>query len=385
MAFFPPNRTSDPDEEECSFLSESVWRKSFLTDDTRRNLVALTSVISIAILPTILLNALVIIAVATRHQLRTPSNILLASMAGTDLFTGLIVQPIVVAVHVKRILSDGPFCILETVYEQLVLVSSITSFSHLVLIGINRFIAVKKPLRYQIIVTRQRVKIGVILAWAFTFCLRIPHLILFGIDSKQVVYFYKKVMGVIFSIFGTLYIVVIVYMYGYIYSESRRQKKRLKNEQLTQEEARKVKKDNKANNTATIILGVLLLTYLPSIIWTAVIASSDYLLEPRSMTIVLGWTDTFVMLGSLSNPLIYGWRFKKLRRAFLEILRLREPENRPPKIEMAVIRRHRPEVPPSTAEAFSLPAVRQDPVLLSFRHLDADDRIVPAEESNPLF
>ena len=90
-------------------------------------------------------------------------------MAGTDLFTGLVVQPIAVAVHVKRILSDGPFCILETVYMQLWSTSAITSFSHLVLISIDRFITVKKPLRYQNIVTRQRVTIGAILAWAFTF------------------------------------------------------------------------------------------------------------------------------------------------------------------------------------------------------------------------
>ena len=88
----------------------------------------------------------------------------------------------------------------------------------------------------------------------------------------------------------------------------------------------------------TIILGVIVLTYLPSIIWGAVIASLDDTIEPHFMAIGLGWTDTFVMLGSLSSPLIYCWRFKKLRHAFLEMLRLREPENRPPEIEVAVIR-----------------------------------------------
>ena len=159
-----------------------------------------------------------------------------------------------------------------------------------------------------------------------------------------------------------------------------RQKKWLNSEQLTEEQARKVKKDNKATNTVTIILGVLLLTYLPSIIWTAVTASSDYSLKHRS---VWGWTDTLAMLSSLSNPLIDCWRFKKLRRAFLEMLRLREPEKRPPEIEMAVIRRHQPKVPLSTAEAFSSPAVRQDPVLLLFCNLNAEE-IVPAEETNPL-
>ena len=305
-------------------------------------------------------------------------------MAGTDLFTGLIVQPIIISVYVKRILGDGPFCILETLYIQLWSASGITSFSHLVLISINRFIAVKNPLRYQTIVTKQRIKTGVILAWAFTFCLRIPDVFLFAIGRKQEAYFYGKMLDVILSILGTLYIVVIAYRYGYIYSESRRQKKRLQNEQLTQEEAKKVKKENKATNTLTIILGVILLTYLPSITCFGVTSFSDYAAEPRVMPIIWNWTDTFVMLGSLSNPLIYCWRLKKLRHAFLEMLRLRQPENRPLAIEMAVIRRHRPEVPPSThAEAFSLPAIRQDPVLLSFRHLNAEE-IVPVKGSNPL-
>ena len=385
MELFSVNRTSDPGGEECPFLHGFVWRKRYLTDGTRRNLVAQTSITSILVLPTILLNALVVIAVATRHRLRTPSNILIASMAGTDLFTGLIVQPIIITVYVKRILSDGPFCILETVYIYLWSASAITSFSHLVLIGIDRFIAVKKPLRYQDIVTKQRVTIGAILAWAFTFCFRIPDPFLFAIGRKQEALFYGKMLDAMLSVLGSLYIVFIAYMYGYVYSETRRQKKRLKNEQLTQEEARKVKKDNKAAITVTIILCVISLSYLPSIICFAVTPFTDYAEEPHVMAIVWGWTDTFVMLSSLSSPLIYCWRLKNFRHAFLEILRLRQPENRPPQIEMAVIRRHpiRPEGPLSTAEAFSSSEVRQDPVFLPFRQLNAEE-IVPIAENNPL-
>ena len=293
-------------------------------------------------------------------------------------------EPVIVSVYVKRILGDGPFCNLETVYIHLWSASGITSFSHLVLIGLDRFIAVKKPLRYQDIVTKRRVKVSVIFAWALTSCMRIPDVFLFAIGSKQEAHFYGKLLDAMLSILGSLYIVVIGYMYGYIYSESRRQKKRLKTEQLTQEEAKRVKKDNKATNTVTIILGFILVSYLASTIFFGATSFSDFTIEPRVIAIVWGWTDAFAMLGSLSNPLIYCWRFKKLRHTFLEMLRLREPENRPPKIEMAAIRRHRPEVPPSTVEMFSLPAVRQDPVkLLSFRHLDAEE-IVPAEGSNPL-
>ena len=304
-------------------------------------------------------------------------------MAGTDLFTGLIVQPMIVAVHVKKILGDGPFCDLDTVYvRQLLLMSSMTSLSHLVLIGIDRFIAVKKPLRYQAIETKRRIIIGMILAWAFSLYSRIQDLILSIIGSKQEENFYGKIQDVIISIFAILCIVVIAYMYGYICLETRRQKKRIKNEQLTQE-ARNVRRENKTTNAVTIILGVILLTYLPAIICTAVTAFSDHTGKPRVMAIVWAWADTFIMLGSLSNPLIYCWRFKKLRHAFLEMLRLREAENHPPAIEMAVIRRHRPEVPPTTTEAFFLPTVIQDPVLLSSRHLYPEE-IVRAEENNPL-
>ena len=41
----------------------------------------------------VLLNALIIIAVGTKRRLQTAHNILLASMAGTDLFVGIFLQP----------------------------------------------------------------------------------------------------------------------------------------------------------------------------------------------------------------------------------------------------------------------------------------------------
>ena len=47
-----------------------VWREEYLTDVTYPNLVTLTVIISLAIFPTILLNALVILAVTTRHRLQ---------------------------------------------------------------------------------------------------------------------------------------------------------------------------------------------------------------------------------------------------------------------------------------------------------------------------
>ena len=63
--------------------------------------------------PTVLLNALVIYTTATRQRLRRHNtNIFLACLAGTDLITGLVSQPMAVAVAINRILGVE-FCPLE--------------------------------------------------------------------------------------------------------------------------------------------------------------------------------------------------------------------------------------------------------------------------------
>jgi len=57
------------------------------------------SIDSVVVLPTIFLNAVVIFAVATRSRLQSNSSILLACLAGTDLMSGLVVQPLTIAVE----------------------------------------------------------------------------------------------------------------------------------------------------------------------------------------------------------------------------------------------------------------------------------------------
>ena len=71
---------------------------------------------------------------------------------------------------------------------------------------------------------------------------------------------------------------------------------------------------------------------------------------------------TIISLNSLFNPMIYCWRIQKLRHAFLEILHLRQLENRSPAIEMQAIPRHRPHVQPTSSEAYystAMPVPRQ--------------------------
>lgn len=358
---------TDPDSgEECPYLSYPVWRKAYLAKDTFAVLVSVTIVNLVAIFPTILLNSLVILAVATKQRLRTKSNTLLACLAGTDLLTGLVVQPIAIAVDIKRILGVGPFCVLEKLYQVALSTAGLTSSSHLFLISIDRYIAIKHPLRYQEIVTGLRVKRGVFLAWIIAVCFIIQDFVSTFILSDSKLYsVYYNVINVTLLLILLAFIAVITYSNCYMFLETRRQKKRLRTEQLPNEETKRIKKDSKAANTVSFVVGALTLTHLPSII-TGLVQVLDNPVEPRFVPVLWSWLLTFYLFNSFFNPVIYCWRHTKLRRACLEILHFRQITENNSDIEMA--QRPLPGVQLSSSETFSIPVERQDPVLLSFVH-----------------
>ena len=67
-------QSSGSDGEDCPYMYGFVWRQEYLTDVTYPHLVALIVINLLAVLPTVLLNALVIVAVTTRHRLQSNSN-----------------------------------------------------------------------------------------------------------------------------------------------------------------------------------------------------------------------------------------------------------------------------------------------------------------------
>ena len=370
-----PSHTRFYNPEECPHLeaSKSLWKAQYLTEGTFKHLVAITVINSIAIIPTIVLNALVIYVVASTQRLRSKSNILLACLAGTDLLTGLVCQPTRIAMEMKRIFGVGQFC---TALEEMNSVTTVAlhfaSLGHLVLISIDRYIAIKKPLRYPAIITKQRIKVGVILVWATALFVTTVRQVLTSIENQtNMVDVCRKVSFILASILVLGSVATILYTYCYIFTATRRQK-RQQTEQLTDEEAKRMKKDKRDVNTLGFILFVLVLTYFPGTV-AATVTISLKNVELRITNIMWSWSSTLAGLGSFFNPIIYCWRMTKMRQAFLEILHLTQPENRPPAIEMQVIQRHRPQIQPTTsAEAFSMPVIKPEPVSLRVENIISD-------------
>ena len=201
---------------------------------------------------TILLNTLVMIAVKTKPRLQNVHNIILASMAGTDLAVGIVAQPVFIAREISHQTggSLSMYCKLSTITLITTTLLCITSLFHLTLISVERLIAMKYSLRYNDIATKRRLTAAIALCWLFATINVTIRLTV----ARITVFFVMIITPVIF------------YCHVSVYFVCRRHLHKMKSEQNSSEATTKFLEDRKAWKTTSIILGGLLLSFLPQLL-----------------------------------------------------------------------------------------------------------------------
>nr|XP_020444614.1 trace amine-associated receptor 4-like [Monopterus albus] len=121
--------------------------------------------VSVSVL-TVFLNLLVVISVSHFRQLHTPTNILLLSLAVSDFLVGLLLMPgEIFRLTTCWFLGD----VMCSLYKYLSCIVYSTSIGDMVLISVDRYVAVSDPLHYPTRVTVRRVKLSVCLCWLYYF------------------------------------------------------------------------------------------------------------------------------------------------------------------------------------------------------------------------
>ena len=253
---------------------------------------------------TILLNTLVIIAVKTRPRLLNMHNLILASMAGTDLAVGMVAQPVFITREISRQTggSISMYCKLSTITLITASLLCIPSLFHLALISVERLIAMKYSLRYNDIATKRRLTatLTIALCWLFT-----------AINVTI-----RLTVARITVFFAIIITPVIFYCHVSVYFVCRRHLHQMKSEQNSSEATTKFLEDRKAWKTTAIILGGLLLSFLPQ----ALRATAQRQFSIPLLNSVEPLAFSCVMLNSILNPVIYCWRSRVIRHALLQLL-----------------------------------------------------------------
>ena len=281
-----------------------------------RGLVMFFVIINVLTFPlTTVLNALVMVAVKVKARLRAhKSNILLATLACTDFVVGLIVQPVFVAKFIVTLLDEtsGVLCTLQDISRILATSVCVASLIHLALISGERFLAMKHPFSYIKHVTAFRLLAASALAWLVSVMLQI----LLAVARQRTGFSaFLPVNGFLIGVAITFF----VFCHATVYRETRRHEQQLAAQQVTQEARKQFERDKRALKLTSIIVGVLMLCYIPLNVTRFVLLQDRSEMSTETVFTSFYLAPSLMLLNSLLNPIIYSVKMRQFRIAFVEL------------------------------------------------------------------
>lgn len=172
---------------------------------------------------TILGNALVCTAVAIVRKLRTPSNLLIVSLAVSDLLVAALVMPFATTYEVMgRWVLGQAVCDMWTSLDVMLCTASILN---LCMISIDRYFVITRPFQYAMKRSPTRMTLMIVLAWILSALISIPPLFGWKADSADAKCVLSQAIGYQFyATIGAFYLplAVMIVIYYRIYMVSSR-------------------------------------------------------------------------------------------------------------------------------------------------------------------
>ena len=184
----------------------------------------------------------------------------------------------------------------------------LTSFLHLAVVSVDRYIALKYSLQYEDIVTKSRITIALAVAW---FIARIYTILRALIVSYLISFIIRFIM--------ILILLLIVYCHISLFLVTRRHEKQIRSEQIPGEAAVKFREEKKAWKTTTIIISSAFLCVLPGYFLDLGVTILD--LHPRWLDRLRPLVYFSFMVNSLCNPIIYCFRSEHMRKTVIAFLK----------------------------------------------------------------
>ncbi|XP_034042395.1 trace amine-associated receptor 4-like [Thalassophryne amazonica] len=243
-----------------------------------------TLLLSISVL-IMVLNLLVIISVSHFRQLHVPSNLLLLSLAVSDFLVGFVLMPIESLKETTCWFLGDLTC---SLYNCISFVVTSASVGNMVLISIDRYVAVCHPLHYQTRVTVRRVSLCICVCWSCS--VLYGGLIVMEDLSEPGAYSscYGECVIVINYIQGTVdliltfiipvTVIVVLYMRVFVVAVSQARAMRSHVTAVTHQQSvhiRVKKSEMKAARTLGVIVFVFIITFFPYYCVTLVIENPN--------------------------------------------------------------------------------------------------------------
>ena len=283
----------------------------FKTENVPPPIVVFNCAINIPLLlATIIGNSLVLSTVWRTPCLHSPSSLFLCSLAASDLTVGFIIQPIFILIELLNVSGHQPdyFCDLANSFFILAFTLCGASLGTIIIISIDRFLALHYHMRYSHIVTVLRVRYVILLSWMTSGML--STLLLWNVNLFLIIL--VSVVSVCLSVATAVHLK--------IYRVVLRHRRQI----LAQEIAVYDQGSNNFNmmhfkkslaNTF-VVYYFLLLCYSPFFI-----ALLMQVFAKVDQPVVWKLANTTIYFNSAVNPVLYCWRLQRMRAHVLQTLR----------------------------------------------------------------
>ena len=263
---------------------------------------------------TIMLNIITIHAIRKTSSLPKPLKTLLLSLAVSDLGVGLLSQPLFIAYYAMTLAPDAEngVSFLSLLTPMVINLLSYASFFGVTALTVDRFLAIRLHLRYQELVTHNRVVAVVISIWLLSVFLSFLSLTAdFGWLPVN-----KVTSYVVFASIEMFCLITSALLYCKIYFAVRHHANQIHALQVQQEA-----QNNEVANSARLrksaigtfyVYLVFLACYLPNncIYFTAIISRAS-----NTVGVLPLYALTMMFLNSSLNPLIYCWKMRHIRQS----------------------------------------------------------------------
>ncbi|KAK2814481.1 hypothetical protein Q5P01_000394 [Channa striata] len=262
------------------------------------------------------------------RQLHTPTNLLLLSLAVSDFLVGLFVMPFQILLTEPCWFLGDLVCVLFY-FSPFITVSA--SVVNMVLISVDRYVAICDPLHYSTKITQRRVRICVFLSWIYCVCYSF---MLF--DNVKQPGRYNSCYGeCVINLIGAVDVVlgfvipistiVILYLRVFVVavSQARAMRSHITAVKLQSSVTVTVKKSElKAARTLGVVVSVFIMCYCPP--YCVSLSGYDLMMGSSTNLFVI----FLVYSNSCLNPVIYGLFYPCFRKSVKLIIKLKILQSR---------------------------------------------------------
>ncbi|XP_058508598.1 trace amine-associated receptor 13c-like [Solea solea] len=270
---------------------------------------------------TVFLNLMVIISISHFRQLQTPTNTLLLSLAVSDFLVGFLMCFHIMFIDGCWLLGDG-VCV---TYQYLAYIITSSSVGTMVLISVDRYVAICDPMFYSTKITMKRVKICIVLSW---FCSssfqglnlsdNLKHPGRYNTCIGECIVVINYIVGLadlILTFIGPITIIIVLYTRVFVVAVSHARAMRSQIAAVTHGSAKG--SEIKAAGTLGVVIVVFLLCICPY--YCVALVGEDPVLSASSVVFVV----SLFYLNSCLNPMIYAFFYPWFRKSIKLIVTLK--------------------------------------------------------------